>query len=88
MFHSPSVRLEAGPFTKLLFKIAGVDAETMRLCPQHDWDTVRAVAGLLIAGAVYQAALFCLAAHQLVSPDRFRPTCCSAPSSLPGSSCR
>lgn len=59
---------------RLFLHVAGVDEETLRLCPQHDWDNVRAVAQLMICTWFYQTALFSVISHRLFStPDHIRP---------------
>jgi hypothetical protein len=63
--HSAPSGPKAGPLDGLLFKIAGVDAETLRRCPQHDWDNARAVAEILIATWLYQVGVFSLVGHRL-----------------------
>jgi hypothetical protein len=70
----PAPAPKAGVFTKLLLKIAGVDEETLRQCPPHDWENARAVAELMILTLLYQTALFALVGHQLwASPGQIRP---------------
>jgi hypothetical protein len=60
---------------KIFIKITGVDEETLRECPQHDWDTVRALGEIMTFTWMYQVALFSLVGHQLfASPGEFRPT--------------
>jgi hypothetical protein len=69
--HSSS---EIGPFTKLLLKITGTDEETLRLCPQRDWDNVRAIGEIMICTLLYQTALFTLIGYQLFArPGQIRP---------------
>ncbi len=64
---------QAGPFTKLLLKIAGVDEATLRQCPQHDWDNVRAVAEIQLFVFCYQAALFAIIGQRLfANPGQVR----------------
>ncbi len=53
---------------RFLTKIAGADAETLRLCPPHDWGNVGAVAGIMIFTWLYQATLFFLISHLLFAP--------------------
>jgi hypothetical protein len=55
---------KAGPWMKLLMKIAGVDEETLAHCPQHDWDNVRAVGEIMICTWLYQTALYVLVGHR------------------------
>jgi hypothetical protein len=65
---------KAGLLARLLIKIAGVDEQTLRLCPPHDWENALAVAGLMILGLLYQSTLFALVGHQLwASPGQIRP---------------
>ena len=64
----------AEPFDRLLIKVAGVDEETLRLCPQHDWDNVRAVGEIMICTWLYQAALFSVISHRLFAASgQIRP---------------
>ena len=65
---------KAGLLAKFLIKIAGVDEQALRLCPPHDWDAVRAVAWLMIATWLYQAALLSIVSHRLfATPGQIRP---------------
>lgn len=65
---------EFGPFMRLCNKLAGVDEETLRHCPTHDWDNVRAVAEIMIFTWLYQAALFFIISQRLFgTPGQFRP---------------
>jgi hypothetical protein len=61
----PALPAPAGPFTKLIFKITGVDEETLRLCPPHDWDNVRAIGEIMICTWFYQCALFYIIGDRL-----------------------
>lgn len=54
-----------GLFMKLIFRITGVDEETMRNCPKHDVDNVRALGELLIASFLWQTMLLALIGHRL-----------------------
>jgi hypothetical protein len=64
----------AGPFTKFIFKIAGVDEETLRLCPPQDWDNVRAIGEIMICTWLYQCALFYIIGHRLfAAAGQIRP---------------
>jgi Domain of unknown function (DUF4407) len=70
----PALPAPAGPFTKLIFKITGVDEETLRLCPPHDWDNVRAIGEIMICTWLYQCALFFIIGDRLfASPGQIRP---------------
>lgn len=63
-----------GPFTKFIFRLTGVDEETMRKCPQHDVDNVRALGWLLIASFAWQTLLLSLIGHRLfAAPGEIRP---------------
>src|SRR3984957_1271546 len=58
----------------LLIKIAGVDKETLRRCPLHDWENVRAVGEIMICTWLYQGGLFALILHRLfAAPGQIRP---------------
>ena len=58
-----------GPISKVLFKIAGADEATLRLCPESDWSNIRATSLLLIAAVIYMAAVLSLAAHEALTSD-------------------
>lgn len=63
-----------GPFMKLIFRITGVDEETMLKCPKHDVDNVRALSELLIASFLWQTTLLSLIGHRLfAAPGEVRP---------------
>jgi hypothetical protein len=65
---------KAGWWMKLLIKIAGVDEETLRGCPLHDWENVRAVGEIMICTLLYQSGLFALILHRLfAAPGQIRP---------------
>jgi hypothetical protein len=65
---------KAGWWMKLLIKIAGVDEETLRRCPLHDWENVRAVGEIMICTWLYQSGLFALILHRLfAAPGQIRP---------------
>src|SRR5580704_16470410 len=60
--------------TRLLLHIAGVDAETLQLCPPQDWDNARMVALIMLCSWAYQTALFTLVGHRLFAPPgQIRP---------------
>lgn len=62
------------PFTKLMTWPAGIDEETLRQCPAHDWDNVRAIGMLMLFVWAYQAGLLGIVAHELLAPDgEFHP---------------
>ena len=72
MTAAPTVK--GGLPNRLFLHIAAADEETLRLCPQHDWNNVRAVAQLMICTWFYQAALFSIIAHRLfAAPGQIRP---------------
>src|SRR6202451_1404339 len=63
-----------GLFMKLIFRITGVDEETMLKCPKHDVDNVRALGELLIASFLWQTMLLAVIGNRLVSaPGEVRP---------------
>jgi hypothetical protein len=63
-----------GLFMKLIFRITGVDEETMLKCPKHDVDNVRALGELLIASFLWQTMLLSLIGHRLfAAPAEVRP---------------
>lgn len=65
---------KAGPFMKLLMKIAGVTEERLAQCPQEDWDNVRAIGEIQICVWLYQTGLFSLIGHRLfAAPGQIRP---------------
>jgi hypothetical protein len=67
-------RPQAGLITRLLLKLAAVDEETLRTCPQHDHENARAVAYIVLFNWLYLAALWSLIGHRLFSLDgRLRP---------------
>jgi hypothetical protein len=61
----PVLPAPAGPFTKFIFKITGVDEETLRQCPPQDWDNVRAIGEIMICTWLYQCALFYIIGDRL-----------------------
>jgi hypothetical protein len=70
--------LQAAPkigwFSKALIKMASADEATLRLCPPHDLEHVKATAGLMIGTMIYQAALFTLISESLfASVGQIRP---------------
>jgi hypothetical protein len=66
---------QPGWFTKLSFKIAGVDEELIRQCAQRDADIAMDLARLLIASTLYQALIFTLESHNLwAARDEIRPS--------------
>ena len=65
---------KAGWWMKLLIKIAGVDEETLRGCPLHDWENVRAVGEIMICTLLYQSGLFALILHRIFAASgQIRP---------------
>ncbi len=65
--------VEAGYFTRFLLKIAGIDEETLRKCPPHDWENARAIGEIMICTWLYQAALFSIVGHRLfAAPGQIR----------------
>ena len=63
-----------GMFLRLIFRITGVDEETMLKCPKHDVDNVRALGELLIASFLWQTMLLSLIGHRLfAAPGEVRP---------------
>jgi Domain of unknown function (DUF4407) len=61
-------------FLKLIFRITGIDEETMAKCPKHDVDNVRALGELLIASFLWQTMLLALISHRLfAAPGEVRP---------------
>jgi hypothetical protein len=71
---SESTPRKFGLFMKLIFRITGVDEETMRQCPKHDVDNVRALGELLIASFLWQTMLLALIGHRLfAAPGEIRP---------------
>lgn len=70
----PQTVTKAGPVTKFLITLPGVDEETLRLCPQHDWDNARAVGVLMVCTWLYQASLFFIIGYRLfAAPGQIRP---------------
>jgi Domain of unknown function (DUF4407) len=61
----PVLPRPAGPFTKFILKITGVDEETLRQCPPQDWDNVRAIGEIMICTWLYQCALFYIIGDRL-----------------------
>lgn len=72
---APTTRVSnPGPITRALIFIAGVDQKTLRECPAHDLDNVRAIGLLLVFVWVYQTALIAIVAHRLLAAEGdFRP---------------
>jgi hypothetical protein len=69
---APSTKV--GRFDKVLMKLAAVDEETLRLCPLHDHENVRAVGEIMILTWLYQCALFLSISYRLLEPaGHFRP---------------
>lgn len=66
MTAQPAAR--SGSLGRLFLYIAGVDEETLRLCPQHDWDAVWAVSQLMICAWLYEAGLFSIISSRLFAP--------------------
>lgn len=65
---------KAGALAKLLIKVAGIDEETLRLCPRRDWDNVRAVGEIMLCTWLYQTGLFFIISSRLfASPGQIRP---------------
>lgn len=65
---------KAGPLTKFLIRIAAADEATLQLCPEQDWNNVRAVAEIMICTWLYQAALFGGISDRLFAvPGHIRP---------------
>jgi hypothetical protein len=65
---------KAGPWMKLLMKIAGVTEERLAQCPPEDWDNVRAIGEIQICVWLYQTGLFSLIGHRLfAAPGQIRP---------------
>jgi hypothetical protein len=59
---------------RVIHRLAGVDNDTMRQCPQHDADNVRALGELLIASFIWQSLLLTLIGERLFAePGQFRP---------------
>ena len=46
-------------------KIAGVDEETLRKCPAHDWENARAIGEAMLCVWLYQAGLCSIVGHRL-----------------------
>jgi hypothetical protein len=66
--------MKAGPLTKMLLKIAGVDEATLLQCPPHDWDNARAVGEIMICTWLYLAALFAMISqHLFAASGQIRP---------------
>ena len=59
---------------RVIHRLAGVDNDTMRQCPPHDADNVRALGELLIASFIWQSLLLTLIGERLFAePGQFRP---------------
>ncbi|HEX3885368.1 MAG TPA: DUF4407 domain-containing protein [Stellaceae bacterium] len=58
-----------GFITRGLICVAGADRGTLRECPEHDWDNVRAIGLLMVFVWVYQTALIAIVAHRLLASD-------------------
>ena len=59
---------------RVIHRLTGVDNDTMRQCPQHDADNVRALGELLIASFIWQSLLLTLIGERLFAePGQFRP---------------
>lgn len=65
---------KAGFLTRFFIRLVGADEATMRLCPPHDWEVVRAVAAIMICTWIYQAGLLSIISHRLFAPPgQIRP---------------
>jgi len=65
---------KAGPWMKLLMKIAGVTGARLELCPPEDWDNVRAIGEIQICVWLYLSWLLTLIGHRLfAAPGQIRP---------------
>ena len=65
---------KCGRIKRMALHIAGVDEETLQLCPEHDWNNVYAVTALMICTWLYQTGLFVVISHRLfAAPGQFRP---------------
>lgn len=63
-----------GWIDRSLFKLLGVDRELMEQSPEHDANTVRALGGLAISTALFQAMEMSLISHRLFArPGQLRP---------------
>ncbi len=63
-----------GPFAKFVFKITGVDEETLRLCPPQDFDNVLAIGEIMMCTWLYQFSLFFIIGQKLfAAAGQIRP---------------
>ena len=67
---APATRIgKPGLITRALIFIAGVDQETLRECPIGDWESVRAIAVLMIFVWLWQVTILAIVAHRLLATD-------------------
>src|SRR5262252_831436 len=63
----PLVR-KAGPLTRLLLAIAGIDEELLQRCPPRDWGIAKGIGAIGLCVGIYLTSLFFLMANKLFSP--------------------
>ena len=70
---------KSGFLIRFLLFIVGVDEETLLVCPQRDWENVRAVGLLLVCTWLYQTALFSIISNRLfAAPGEILPSLLAA----------
>src|ERR1700743_3427155 len=69
-----TARPESGWWMKLLMKIAAVEEDTLRLCPQRDRDNAGSVAIMMLFALCWQTGVYSVAGHMLFAdPGEIRP---------------
>jgi hypothetical protein len=59
---------KAGPLTKLLLKIAGIDEDLLERCPPRDWGVAKGIGAIGLCVAIYLTSLFFLMTNKLFAP--------------------
>jgi hypothetical protein len=64
---------KAGPFTKLLLAIGGIDEDMLQRCPPRDWGVAKGISLIGLCVAIYLTSLFFLMANKLFArPGQIR----------------
>jgi hypothetical protein len=69
--HAPNIPPpvpQAGPLTKLLLKIAGIDEDLLQRCPPRDWGVAKGIGAIGLCVAIYLTSLFFLMTNKLFAP--------------------
>src|SRR5262245_54890146 len=65
----PPPARKAGPFAKLLLKIAGIDEQLLHQCPARDWGVAEGIGAIGLCVGIYLTSLFFLMANKLFAPQ-------------------